>query len=52
MREEGLFTRIRKKRYNSYRGEMGRVAANILDRDFVSCQCRLKTDPLGVRTES
>lgn len=36
MREEGLFTSIRKKRYNSYRGETGRIAANILDRDFTS----------------
>ena len=36
MREEGLFTPIRKKRYNSYRGEAGVVAANILDRDFAS----------------
>ena len=26
MREEGLFTPIRKKRYDSYRGEAGRVA--------------------------
>ena len=36
MREEGLFTAIRRKRYNSYRGEAGRVAANILDRDFAA----------------
>jgi len=36
MREEGLFTPIRKKRYNAYRGEAGTVAANILDRDFAS----------------
>lgn len=36
MREEGLFTRIRKRRYNSYRGEAGRIAANILDRDFAA----------------
>ena len=34
MREEGLRCRIRRKRYSSYRGEQGRVAGNILDRDF------------------
>ncbi|WP_286142570.1 IS3 family transposase, partial [Adlercreutzia caecimuris] len=34
MREEGLRCRIRRKRYDSYRGERGRVAGNILDRDF------------------
>lgn len=34
MREEGLRCRIRRKRYDSYRGEQGKVAENILDRDF------------------
>ena len=34
MREEGLRCRIRRKRHSSYRGEQGRVAGNILDRDF------------------
>lgn len=34
MREEGLRCRIRRKRYDSYRGERGKVAENILDRDF------------------
>lgn len=34
MREEGLSCRIRRKRYDSYRGETGKVAANVLDRDF------------------
>ena len=34
MREEGLFTSIRAKRYVSYRGEVGKVAPNIVDRDF------------------
>ncbi len=34
MREEGLRCRIRRKRYDSYRGERGRAAGNILDRDF------------------
>jgi putative transposase len=36
MREEGLFTRIRKKRYDSYRGEAGKTADNILCRDFAA----------------
>ena len=34
MREEGLSCRIRRKRYSSYRGEQGKVAKNVLDRDF------------------
>ncbi len=34
MREEGLSCRIRRKRYASYRGEEGRVAKNVLARDF------------------
>ena len=34
MREEGLFCRIRRKKYNSYRGERGKVARNVLGRDF------------------
>lgn len=34
MREEGLSCRIRRKRYNSYRGEQGKVAKNVLNRDF------------------
>lgn len=34
MREEGLRCRIRRKRYDSYRGERGKTAENILDRDF------------------
>lgn len=36
MREEGLFTPIRAKRYVSYRGEVGTVAPNIVDRDFTA----------------
>ncbi len=36
MREEGLACRIRRKGYSSYRGEVGRVARNVLDRDFSS----------------
>ena len=34
MREEGLHCAIRRRRYNSYRGEQGKVARNVLDRDF------------------
>ena len=34
MREEGLFCKIRRKRYNSYKGEQGKAARNVLDRDF------------------
>ena len=36
MREEGLVCRIRRKRYSSYRGEQGKVARNVLGRDFSS----------------
>ena len=36
MREEGLSCRIRRKRYSSYRGEQGKPARNVLDRDFSS----------------
>lgn len=34
MREEELSCRIRRKRCSSYRGEQGKVAKNVLDRDF------------------
>lgn len=34
MREEGCRCRIRHRRYNSYRGEVGKAAANVLNRDF------------------
>ncbi len=34
MREEGLFCTIRRKKYNSYKGEEGKVAKNVLNRDF------------------
>ena len=34
MREEGLRCRIRRRRYDSYRGERGKVAGNLLNRDF------------------
>ena len=34
MREEGCRCGIRRRRYNSYRGEVGRAAGNVLGRDF------------------
>ena len=34
MRELGLFCRVRMKRYNSYRGEVGKTAPDLLHRDF------------------
>lgn len=36
MREEGLICRIKRKRYNSYQGEQGKVAKNILNRNFTT----------------
>jgi putative transposase len=37
MRGLGLFCQVRRrKRYNSFRGEIGRVAPNVLDRDFTA----------------
>lgn len=34
MKELGLVCRVRIKRYRSYRGEVGRIAQNLLERDF------------------
>lgn len=34
MREMGLFCRVRMKRYISYRGDVGKIAPNLLDRNF------------------
>jgi transposase InsO family protein len=34
MREIGLFCRVRMKKYNSYKGDVGRVAPNLLERNF------------------
>ncbi len=34
MREMGIFCRVRMKKYNSYRGEVGKAAPNLLERDF------------------
>ena len=46
MKELGLRCLIRKKRYRSYKGTIGKIAPNILDRDFRAdrpCQ-KLVTD--------
>jgi len=34
MREMGLFCRVRMKKYNSFRGEVGKTAPNLLQRNF------------------
>ena len=34
MKELGLVCRVRMKKYKSYRGEVGKVAPNLLNRDF------------------
>ncbi len=34
MREMGIFCRVRMKKYNSYRGEVGKAAPNLWERDF------------------
>ena len=34
MRELGLVCRVRAKKYRSYKGEVGRIAPNLLNRDF------------------
>jgi putative transposase len=34
MREEGLTSKVRMKKYRSYRGQVGKVAPNIIGRDF------------------
>ena len=36
MREEGCVCKIRRKRYNSYKGEVGKVAGNVLNREFAA----------------
>lgn len=36
MKQLGLFCRVRMKRYNSYRGDVGKIAPNLLNRNFVS----------------
>jgi len=34
MKQLGLFCRVRMKKYNSFRGEVGKIAPNILERNF------------------
>ena len=34
MRQMGIFCRARMKKYNSYRGDVGKIAPNLLERDF------------------
>ena len=34
MRKMGIFCRVRMKKYNSFRGEVGRIAPNLLERNF------------------
>ena len=34
MKEQGLYSRVRIRKYNSYRGEIGKAAPNLLNRDF------------------
>ena len=34
MRELGLVCRVRVKRYRSYKGEVGKIAPNLLNRNF------------------
>ncbi|MBQ8647906.1 MAG: IS3 family transposase, partial [Oscillospiraceae bacterium] len=36
MKELGLACRVRMKKYRSYRGEVGKVAPNLLNRDFTT----------------
>ena len=34
MKKEGLFSPVRKSKYRSYKGEVGKVAPNIIERNF------------------
>lgn len=34
MHEMGIFCRVRMKKYNSYKGDVGKIAPNLLERDF------------------
>ncbi|MDP2185772.1 MAG: IS3 family transposase [Xanthomonadales bacterium] len=46
MREEQRLCQVRRRKYRSYRGEQGRIAPNILARDFTTNQasCKWVTD--------
>ena len=34
MRKMGIFCRVRMKKYNSFRGEIGKIAPNLIERNF------------------
>lgn len=34
VRKMGIFCRVRMRKYNSYKGDVGKIATNILERDF------------------
>ena len=36
MKELGLVCRVRMKKYRSYKGEIGKIAPNLLNRDFTT----------------
>lgn len=38
MRKMGIFCRVRMHKYNSYKGDVGRIAPNLLERDFKADQ--------------
>lgn len=46
MKLEGLRCKVRRKKYNSYKGDVGKIAPNILNREFTACEplTKLVTD--------
>lgn len=36
MKQQGLYCRVRMKKYNSYKGDVGKIAPNLLERNFES----------------
>jgi len=42
MKEMGIICRVRMKKYHSYKGEIGKVAPNLLERDFKAKKPNLK----------
>jgi len=46
MKEAGIVCRVRMKKYRSYKGETGKIAPNLLERNFASDRplCKLATD--------
>lgn len=53
MNEESCFCKVRAKKYKSYKGEMGRIADNIIDRQFHSIKPlqKLVTDVTEFKTD-